>query len=53
MNLKEIDQCCRLLPVAIIEYNLGTLGTRKFKVCDYHIKKEPWNKHIISQIRID
>jgi len=54
MNVGDDEQCCNDGdPITIIEYDLGSLGTRKFKVCKKHINKEPWNKHIISQNKID
>lgn len=52
MKQKIIDRCCNESSHAIIEYDLGSLGTRKFKVCAKHINIEPWNKHIISQTRL-
>ncbi len=54
MNVKDVEQCCNEGdPITIIEYDLGSLGTKKFKVCKNHIRKSPWNKHIISQVKFD
>ena len=36
--------CCTKLPAALIEYDLGSLGSRKYKVCSDHLKKAPWNR---------
>ena len=51
MKFNEQEQCCNEKPIAIIKYDLGSLGTKKFKVCKNHIRKSPWNKHIISQVK--
>ena len=51
MKQKINDRCCTEAPHAIIEYDLGSLGTKKFKVCKNHIRKSPWNKHIVSQVK--
>lgn len=45
-------RCCNNHPTVIVEYDVGSLGKRKFLVCSIHIRKEPWNKHILSQKEI-
>lgn len=52
MSFIKTEQCCNQKPIAIVEYDLGSLGKRIFKVCNFHIKKEPWNRHIISSMEI-
>lgn len=49
---EEILKCCKVEPALIVEYNLGSLGTRKYRVCDKHINTSPWNMHIISTKKI-
>jgi len=51
MTYEELEQCCNQKPIAIVEYELDSLGTKKFKVCKNHIRKSPWNKHIVSQVK--
>ena len=48
MNFENTEQCCEQKPIVEVEYDLGSLGKRKFKVCEKHIQKDPWNRHIIS-----
>lgn len=47
-----MNSCCGNIPVAINEYDVGSLGTQKFKVCKKHLQTEPWNKHIVSQEKL-
>lgn len=51
--MNTIPSCCGDLSVTIREYDLGSLGTRKFKVCQKHLQNEPWNKYVISEEKID
>ena len=44
-----MNSCCNEKHVIIIEFDVGSLGTRKFKVCKKHLQIEPWNKYILSQ----
>jgi len=43
-----ISTCCKKISVVLVEYDIGSLGIRTFKVCQEHLQKEPWNKFIIS-----
>ncbi len=52
MNKENLEQCCINKPILIVEYDVGILGKRKFKVCQEHIRKKPWNQHIITQIQL-
>ena len=53
MNFENTEQCCNNPSIFLIEYDLGSLGTKKFKVCNEHMRKKAWNQHIVSQIKID
>ena len=52
MSSNQISKCCKNESIVINEYDLGSLGKTKFKVCNKHLSKSPWNKHIISQIEL-
>ena len=44
--------CCNDVPIIVIEFDVGSFGTRKFKVCKKHLQTEPWNKYIVSQEKL-
>ena len=48
MRINELEQCCNQKPIVIIEYDLGSLGTKQFKICKKHIHMDPWNRYILS-----
>ena len=44
--------CCNDTSITVLEFDVGSLGTRKFMVCKKHLQTEPWNKYIVSQEKI-
>ena len=48
MKQNNLEQCCNQKPIAIVEYDLGSLGKKKFKVCQKHFHKDPWNRYMLS-----
>lgn len=52
MNFENTEQCCKQRAIVIIEYDLGSLGTKKFRVCKKHRRQANWNSHIVSQVEL-
>jgi len=46
------DRCCYGKPLYEVVFDVGTLGDRIYLLCENHINKKPFNKHIKSQTKI-
>ncbi|GFN39273.1 MAG: hypothetical protein YK1309IOTA_300002 [Marine Group I thaumarchaeote] len=49
---KAVRHCCAHDPMYIVEYDSGSMGVDVVLVCSSCIQKFPWNKAVLSKIKI-
>lgn len=51
--MTTFSKCCMMKSKFLVVYDLGSLGSSIFEVCENHINQKPWNRYILSQKLIE